>query len=194
MRDHLSRRKFVQSASVASLALLAGCGRPPEQARPARVYRLGFLGLSSRQPWTEALLEGLRELGYLDGDNITIEWRFAEGRADRLPELADELVHMPVDLILAGGGSETLAAKSATATIPIVFAVASDPVPSGLVASLAKPGGNATGLSGFATSLSAKRLELLKETVPGLARVAVLANPSGGPGVVLALEGTRDAA
>src|SRR5262245_43995961 len=182
MRDHLGRREFVQSASAASLALVAGCVRLPEQTRPARVYRLGFLGLASRQPWTEAFWEGLRELGYLDGHNVTIETRFAEGRADRLPELADELVHMPVDLILAASTNEALAAKSATATIPIVFAVAPDPVPSGLVASLAKPGGNVTGLSTLNASLNAKRLELLKETVPGLARVAVLANPAS-PGV-----------
>jgi putative ABC transport system substrate-binding protein len=193
MRHHLSRRAFAQSASAASLALLAGCLRLPEQAQPARVYRLGFLGLTSREPWHEAFWEGLRELGYLDGQNITVETRFAEGRADRLPELADALVHMPVDLIMAAGTPSAMVAKQATATVPIVFAPATDPIANGLVASLAKPGGNATGLANITALMSGKRLELLKETVPGLARVAVLANPSG-PGVVLQVEGTRDAA
>src|SRR5262249_42469819 len=142
---------------------------------------------------TEAFWEGLRGLGYLDGHNVTIETRFAEGRSDRLPELADELVHMPVDLIMAAGTPSAMVAKQATATVPIVFPPATDPIANGLVASLAKPGGNATGLANITALMSGKRLELLKETVPGLARVAVLANPSA-PGVVLQVEGTRDAA
>jgi putative ABC transport system substrate-binding protein len=124
-------------------------------------------------PRIEAFRQGLRELGYVEGKNIVIEWRSAEGKFDRLPVLAAELVRQKVDIIVSAGPAPTRAAKEATTTIPIVFAQEGDPVASGLVASLARPGGNITGLSGLSTELSGKRLELLKEIIPTLSRVAV---------------------
>jgi len=125
---------------------------------------------------TEAFRQGLRELGYVEGKNIVIEWRSAEGKRDRLPSLAAELVRLKVDIIVTAGPPATRSAKKATVTIPIVFAQDGDPVASGFVASLARPGGNITGLSTLAPELSGKRLELLKEIVPRLSRVAVLGN------------------
>ena len=116
----------------------------------------------------------MRELGYVEGKNIVIEWRYAEGKIDRLPALAAELVRLKVDVIVTAGPAATRAAKQATATIPIVMAFDNDPVGSGFVANLARPGGNITGLSTFAPELSGKQLELLKEIVPKLSRVAVL--------------------
>jgi putative ABC transport system substrate-binding protein len=175
----LSRRQLVLSAG--SAALLAGCGRLPWQAQPARVPRIGFL--ASGPPETEpsaaryqAFRDGLRELGYAEGQNILIEWRYTRGSNQRFPELAAELVSLPVDLIVAEASPAVQAAKQATTTIPIVFPVASDPIATGLVASLAHPGGNATGLSLVAKMLYPKRVELLKEAVPDLARVAILGN------------------
>ena len=123
---------------------------------------------------TETLRQGLRELGYAEGKNITFEWRFAEGKLDRYPALAVELVTLKVDVIVTAGGTATLAAKQATSTIPIVMAQDPDPIGSGFVASLARPGGNITGLSALAPELNGKRLELLKEIIPKLSRVAVL--------------------
>ena len=122
----------------------------------------------------EAFRQGLRELGYVEGKNIVIEWRSAEGKLDRLPALAAELVRLKVDIIVTAGATATRAAKEATVTIPIVMTQDSDPVGSGFVASLARPGGNITGLSTLAPEISGKRLELLKEIVPRLSRVAVL--------------------
>ena len=122
----------------------------------------------------EAFRQGLRELGYVEGKNIVIEWRSAEGKPDRLPALAAELVRLKVDIIVTGGATATRAAKEATVTIPIVMTQDSDPVGNGFVASLARPGGNITGLSTLAPELSGKRLELLKEIIPRLSRVAVL--------------------
>ena len=121
----------------------------------------------------EAFRQGLRELGYVEGKNIVIEWRYAEGKLDRLPALAAELVRLKVDIIVTAGAPATRAAKEATVTIPIVMTQVGDPVGSGFVASLARPGGNITGLSTLAPELSGKRLELLKEIVPKLSRVAV---------------------
>jgi len=121
----------------------------------------------------EAFRQGLRELGYVEGKNIVIEWRYAEGKVDRLPALAAELMRLKVDVIVSGGSSATRRAKEATSTIPIVMTQDSDPVGTGLVASLARPGGNITGLSTLSPEISGKRLELLKEIVPKLSRVAV---------------------
>jgi putative tryptophan/tyrosine transport system substrate-binding protein len=121
----------------------------------------------------EAFRQGLRELGYVEGKNIVIEWRYAEGKADRLPGLAAELVRLKVDIIVTTGPGPTRSAKTATSTIPIVMTNDPDPVGDGLIASLARPGGNITGLSTLAPEISGKRLELLKETVPKLSRVAV---------------------
>jgi putative ABC transport system substrate-binding protein len=141
------------------------------------VPRIGYLSapsLSASAARIEAFRQGLRELGYVEGKNIVIEWRSAEGKSNRLPALAAELVRHKSDLIVTGGGAATRAAKEATATIPIVTAQDPDPVGNGFVASLARPGGNITGLSTYAPELSGKRLEILKEVVPKLSHVAVL--------------------
>jgi len=124
----------------------------------------------------EAFRQGLRELGYVEGKNIVIEWRSTEGKFERQSELAAELVHLKVDVIVSSGPTMTRAAKEATATIPIVMAQDSDPVENGFVASLARPGGNITGLSVLSPELSGKQLELLKEIVSKLSRVAVIGN------------------
>jgi putative ABC transport system substrate-binding protein len=148
--------------------------------QPKKVPRIGFLSLNSPSAAAtraDAFRQGLRDLGYLDGKNIIVEWRYADGKADRLPDLVAELVRLKVDVIVTGATSPTQAAKQATSTIPIVIANHNDPVGAGLVASLARPGGNVTGLSNMALELSGKRLELLKEVVK-VSRVAVLRIPS----------------
>jgi putative ABC transport system substrate-binding protein len=164
-----------------------------EAQAPAKVPRIGFLSTTSRteDPRFEAFLQGLRELGYVDGQNIAIEFRFVEGRPERLPALAAELVRLKVEVIVAAGPAATEAAKQATSTIPIVFAVSGDPVAVGLVASLARPGGNITGLASIAPEVVGKQLELLKEVAPKISRMAILQNPSnpGHPVVVRQAEG-----
>jgi len=158
-------------------ASLFGLSFPAEAQQPTKIPRIGFLSatlLSIISPRIEALRQGLHELGYVEGKNIVIEWRSAEGKLDRVPALAAELVRLKVDVIVTGGATDTRAAKEATNTIPIVMAQDSDPVGSGFVASLARPGGNITGLSTLAPEVSGKRLELLKEIIPKLSRVAVL--------------------
>ena len=155
--------------------LLAHCAAASAQ-QPTKIPRVGFLAggsLSTNAARLEAFRQGLRELGYVEGKNIVIEWRFAEGKFDRLPGLAAELVRLKVDIIVTAGPQSTRPAKQATSTIPIVMAQDPDPVGNGFVASLALPGGNITGLATFAPELSGKQLELLKETVPKLSRVAV---------------------
>jgi putative tryptophan/tyrosine transport system substrate-binding protein len=145
--------------------------------QPEKVPRIGFLAAVSYAANLvrfEAFREGLRELGYVEGQNISIEWRYAEGKPDRLPALAAELVHLKVDVIVTGGSTATRPAKEATSTIPIVMAQDTDPVGNGFVSSLARPGGNITGLATLAPELSGKQLELMKEIVPKLSRVAVL--------------------
>jgi putative ABC transport system substrate-binding protein len=145
-------------------------------AQPTKVPRIGYLGgvsPSTNAALIEAFRQGLRELGYVEGKNIVIEWRHHEGKVDRLPALAAELVRLKVDIIITVGPPAARAAKEATVTIPIVMMQVGDPVGSGFVASLARPGGNITGLSTLAPELSGKRLELLKEIVPKLSRVAV---------------------
>jgi ABC-type uncharacterized transport system substrate-binding protein len=159
------------------VAPLAAEAQPPD-----KVYRIGYLDTTPMPAhlW-EALLDGLRERGYSEGGNLVFERRFSEGKAERFPELAAELVRLRVDCILVSTTPAALAAKHAIQTIPIVMTTAIDPVGAGLVASLARPGGNLTGLSVLSPELSEKRLELLKEVVPGLTRVAVLwnaANPA----------------
>src|SRR5262245_41266806 len=152
--------------------------------QPKKVPRIGYLSatsLSAIAGRTEAFQQGLRELGLLEGKNIVIEWRSSEGKADRLPGLAAELVRLKVDIIVSGGPTATRSAKEATSTIPIVMAIDNDPVGSGFVASLARPGGNITGLSTLAPEISGKQLELLKEIVPRLSRVGVLGT-STNPG------------
>jgi putative tryptophan/tyrosine transport system substrate-binding protein len=144
--------------------------------QPTKIPRIGYLSVSSRSAMTartEAFRQGLRELGYVEGKNIIIEWRSADGNEDRLPALAAELVQLKVDIIVTGGAAVTRPVKAETSTIPIVMTQDRDPVSSGFVASLARPGGNITGLSTLSPELSGKQLELLKETVPKLSRVAV---------------------
>ena len=147
-----------------------------EAQQPAKIPRIGYLSSSSASTSPdrrEAFRQGLRELGYVEGKNIVIEWRYADGKFDRLPALAAELVRLKVDIIVTAGPQATRPAKEATSTIPIVMAQDPDPVGNGFVASLARPGGNITGLSSLAPEISGKQLELLKEIVPKLSRVAV---------------------
>src|SRR5882724_8905246 len=137
--------------------------------QPKKVPRLGYLSSTSPSAGSsriEAFRQGLRELGYVEGKNIVIEWRYAEGKVDRLPALASELVRLKVDVIVTSGPVATRSAKQATSTIPIVMGFDNDPVGNGFVASLARPGGNMTGLSALSPEISGKQLELLKEIVP----------------------------
>jgi putative ABC transport system substrate-binding protein len=154
--------------------------------QPGKVATVGFLGATSSSifsPWVAALVQRLHELGWIEGRTVAIEYRWAEGHSERFAEIAAELVRLKVDVIVTSG-TAVLAAKQATAVIPIVFAVANDPVGTGVVASLAHPGGNVTGLSIQAPDLAGKRLELLREIVPGLRRVAIMFNV-GYPAAVL---------
>jgi ABC-type uncharacterized transport system substrate-binding protein len=141
------------------------------QAQQAKVFRIGFLG-SFASPLTESFQQGLRELGYLENRNIKIEYRWAAGKVDRLPKLATELAGLNLDVIVTAGTQATQAAKKATAVIPIVIAISSDPVGTGLVNSLARPGGNVTGLSHLNVEVGGKRLELMKEAFPRISEVA----------------------
>jgi putative tryptophan/tyrosine transport system substrate-binding protein len=164
--------------------------------QPTKIPRIGYLAptsLSALAARTEAFRQGLRELGYVEGKNVIIEWRSAEGKFDRLPALAAELVRLKVDVIVTTGPTATRAAKDATNTIPIVMTNEGDPVGTGIVASLARPGGNITGLSTLAPELSGKRLELLKEILPKLSRVAVF-RTSTQPGIAQTLNDVELAA
>lgn len=164
---------------AAALALLAGCERLPLRALPPSPARVGVLAPGSPGPsvYRDAFRDGLRELGYVEGRSLVLEYRYAEGHFERFPALAAELVALQVDAILVMGGTPQVAAvKELTTTIPIVFVAAGDPVRGGLVANLGRPGGNVTGLSTAASDLGGKRLELLKETLPHITRVAVLWN------------------
>jgi putative ABC transport system substrate-binding protein len=171
----------VALVAVLAVSLLAApLAADAQQA--GKVPRIGFLSLTSpsdRPPLLDAFRQRLRELGWVEGQNIVIDYRYAEGRVDRLPDLAAELVRLKVDLIVASAGAQAAAAaKNATETIPIVMIFVRDPVGTGLIASLARPGGNVTGVSGSAgLEMFAKQLELLKETVPKIRRVAILSNP-----------------
>jgi ABC-type uncharacterized transport system substrate-binding protein len=165
-----------------------------EAQQPGNVPRIGFLSQTGAAgPNMEAFRQGLRDHGYVEGKTIVIEYRDAEGKPDRLPTLASDLVRLKVNGIVVVGSEAALAAKNATTVIPIIMAIASDPVGTGLVASLARPGGNITGLSGFGPELSGKRLELLKEVLPGLYRVAALAY-SANPAYKLQLKEVEGAA
>ncbi|TMA78371.1 MAG: hypothetical protein E6J74_41840 [Deltaproteobacteria bacterium] len=157
--------------------LFALAAHAQQEAKVAKIGCLGFRSASDRSPGREAFKEEFRVLGHLEGKNIVIERRSAEGKLDRLPGLADELVRLKVDVIVAPSTPSALAAKNATKTIPIVFYDVSDPVAAGLVDSLPRPGGNITGITDIGAVLVGKRLELLKETMPKLSRVALLWNP-----------------
>ena len=173
--DRLQRRDFL---IVAGVLLAAPFGAEAEQA--AKIARIGYLksSLGDKAQPPDAFRQGLRDLGYFEGRNLVIEYREADGgNAERLPALATELIALRVDVIVASGTLAALAAKQATKTLPIVLSPAGDPVGSGLVTSLARPGGNVTGLSALAPELVGKRLELLKQAVPGIARIAILWQP-----------------
>jgi putative ABC transport system substrate-binding protein len=171
-------------------------GRAVRAQTPARVPRIGFLlagtpaGFAIR---TEAFLQELRSLGYVEGKNVGIEWRWAENRPEQIPRLAAELVALRVDVIVTGGTSASRALKNATRTIPIVMALVGDPIGTGLVDSLAQPGGNLTGFSDFGPALTAKRLEILKELAPRASGVVVMLNPTN-PNTRVELEAARAAA
>jgi putative tryptophan/tyrosine transport system substrate-binding protein len=179
----LSRRQVVQGAGAVGLGLVAGCGRWPGQAAPSKVARIGWLIPGATEVLTlpshgtatlDAFVDGMREYGYSLGQNLTIEYRATNGGPDRLLELATELAHLPVDMIVAHAGAPA-AARRATETIPIIIVGGGDPVASGLVASLARPGGNVTGVVSVpGTTLQPKMMELLKEAVPSLSRVGLL--------------------
>lgn len=187
--------------TLALIVALAGLvvPLPADAQQPAKVPRIGILLAGSpptppaRLPPLEAFLQGLRDLGYVEGRNIAIEYRWAEGKLDPLSDLAAELVRLKVEVIVTSSTPAVQAAKKATSTIPIVMAAVGDPVVTGLVASLARPGGNITGLTLLAPELAGKRLELLKETLPTLSRVAVLWN-SASTAMVHTFRETRVAA
>jgi putative ABC transport system substrate-binding protein len=171
---------FRRAVTVVALALfVAPIATDAQQA--GRVGRIGFLGNSTaalEANLVEPFREGLRDLGYVEGRNISIEYRWAEGKYERFPALIAELIALKVDLIVTAGTPASLAVKKATTSVPLVMAAVGDPVGTGLVASLAHPGGNITGLSAIAPELEGKRLELLREVIPGLSHIAVLWNPA----------------
>jgi putative ABC transport system substrate-binding protein len=176
------------------LTLLGGAAAWPLAARaqqPGKMPTIGYLGGASaisQRAWVAAFVQRLRELGWSEGRNVTIEYRWAEGRNERFAEIVAEFVRLKVDVILAGGTEPAVAAKQATSIIPIVFPSAGDPIGSGLVVSLARPGGNVTGLSNLGSDLGAKRVGLLREVLPGLRRMAVMANASYSGGVTEMME------
>jgi putative tryptophan/tyrosine transport system substrate-binding protein len=182
--------------AVALCAILFAVCQSAEAQQPKKVPRIVYLAVShasANAGRLEAFRQGLRDIGYVEGENIVIEDRYADGKFDRLPALAAELVRLKVDVIITAGPPVTRAVKEATATIPVVMAQDGDPVGNGFVASLARPGGNITGMSQLAPEISGKQLELLNETVPNLARVAVLGT-STRPGNAQALKETELAA
>ncbi len=187
-----TRREFIGAVAIGLTAPL-----PAEAQAPGKVPRIGFLSpiSSTNDPRLEAFLQGLRDLGYVEGKTIAIEYRFAEGRSEGLPALAAELVRLKVEVIVTAAPAATEAARQATSTIPIVFGVSGDPVAVGLVASLARPGGNITGLASIAPEVVGKELELLKEVAPKVSQVAILQNSSnpGHPVVLRQAEGAARA-
>ena len=165
-----------------------------EAQQPSKIPRIGFLSQAPVAAATlEAFLKGLHDLGYVEGKSIVIEYRDAQGNPDRLPTLASDLINQNVSMVVVVGGEATLAAKNASSAVPIVMTVASDPVRTGFVSSLARPGGNITGLTAVGPEASAKRLELLKETIPGLSRLGILAY-TANPAYVWQLREVQEAA
>jgi putative ABC transport system substrate-binding protein len=179
----MDRRAFI----VGGLSALAA-SRAAEAQQAGKVYRIGMLWNTPNPPMEDVLQQGLRELGWVEGQNFVFERRYSEGRNDRHPALAAELVRLQSDLIITAGTPAAFAAKAATPTIPIVFVTVGDPVGSGLVESLARPGGNLTGLGSIGPGLSGKQLELLKEAIPPLSRVAVFINSAFSLHAIIRLE------
>jgi putative ABC transport system substrate-binding protein len=170
---------------VVALIVAAAFAHPAQAQQTGRIFRIGFLDNSTAAGMgvlVDAFRQELSKLGWIEGKNITIEYRFAEQKNERLHELAAELVRLKVDLIVTSGGPTPLAAKKATTTLPIVMINSPDPVAAGLVTSLARPGGNVTGLSGLVPELTSKRLEILKDAIPRLSRVGLLRMPGGALG------------
>ena len=187
----MQRRQFI--------TLVGGAAAWPIAVRaqqPAKLPTIGFLGATTssvQSQWTAAFVQRLRELGWIEGRTIAIEYRWAEGRSERAAEIAAEFVRLKVDVIVTSGTATVVALKQATSVIPIVFASVGDPVGTGLIANLARPGGNATGLSNQTNDLGSKRLELLREVVPDLRRLAIMAN-AGNPAAVLEMAEVQAAA
>jgi ABC-type uncharacterized transport system substrate-binding protein len=184
----VDRRAFI--GTLASGLVAAARGAEPQQA--GKVWRIGYLGTRRNEGLMKAFTEGLSEHGYVEGRNIVIEWRFSQGKFDRVPAIASELAQLKVDVIFAVNPENAVPTKSVIKTIPIVFA-AGDPVASGLIETLSRPGGNVTGVASISAELGAKRLELLKSAAPELSRVAVLSSPAN-PGHPLALQNIQEAA
>jgi putative ABC transport system substrate-binding protein len=180
----MKRREFILLVGGAAVTWTL----PARAQQPAKLPTIGFLGPTAPAPgWMAAFLDRLRDHGWVDGKNLAIEYRWAEGRPERFAEFAADFVRLKVDVIVTAGTPVVLAMKRATAEIPIVFSSAGDPVGTGLVASLARPGGNVTGLSFMTAEVAGKRLELLREVVPGLGRLAVIAN-AGFPDALLEMD------
>ena len=178
----MQRREFITLLGGAAAAWSLAA-----RAQPAKLPTIGFLGPLSRSTqseWTAAFVQRVREDGWVEGRTVVIKYRWAEGRSERFAEIAAEFVGLKVNVIVTGATETVIAVKQATSVIPIVFAVAGDPVGAGLVASLARPGGNVTGLSNQSADIASKRLELLREVVPNLRRLAILANISGPIGIL----------
>jgi putative ABC transport system substrate-binding protein len=188
----MKRRQFITLLGGAAAAWPLAA----HAQQAGKLRTVGFLGPnthSAASEWVAALVQRLRDLGWMEGRTVTIEYRWAEGRDERFAEIAAEFVRLKVELIVTSGTPAVMASKKATSVIPIVFATAGDPVGSGLVASLARPGGNVTGLATLANELAGKRLELLREVVPGLRRLAIMGN-IGNPFTVLELGEVQAAA
>jgi putative ABC transport system substrate-binding protein len=186
----MERRRFIEL--IAGGLLTAPLAAEAQQA--GRVYRIGWINTASPGWQDDAFRERLSELGYVEGRNVVTDWRWVEGRFDQLPGIAAELANLKVDLIVAGGTPAAMAARRATTAIPIVMVVAADPVAAGLVASLGRPEGNVTGLTRISPELAGKRLELLKESLPKLSRLAVLWHDASNPFTASLLKGTGVAA
>jgi len=176
LKSKIQNRKWV--GCLAIVVMLAGWVRMAEAQQPTKIPRIGFMSPigdpNTPGPQVEVFQRGLRDLGYVEGKNILIEYRYIEGKLDRVPSLVAELVQLRVDMLATGNLAAIRAAKQATKTIPIVMVATVDPVATGLIDSLARPGGNITGLTSLTRDLSGKRLELLKEAVPRISRVGVL--------------------
>jgi putative ABC transport system substrate-binding protein len=187
----MNRRDFITIIGILATSPLAARAQ-----QPGKLPTIGFLGQSTRSAaseWVAALVQRLRELGWIEGRTVTIDFRWAEGRDERFAEIAAEFVRLKVDVIVTSGTQAVIALKQATSVIPIVFATAGDPVGNNLVVNLARPGGNVTGLATMTADLAGKRLELLREVIPGLRRLAIMGNV-GNPFTVLELKEVQAAA